>query len=290
MINYKVQIIAPSSGVKDGNAMAHQFADLLTAQGFKVKPPKDLFGDNKHYYANTVEKRLEQLRSALLDPEVDIIWSFRGGYGSAEIAVQCLDIKPSHNKILMGASDITFLHGLFNYIYKMPSIHCPVGTSLLGKQAKHMDDIIDVLSGKEIKIQLSAMTLAAKDFSCKSSVTGGNLTLVTTMIGTKIHPETRGKILLLEDVGEKGYRVMRMLNHLKQAGLFEKVDAIVLGDFTNSDEHLDFTFEDFCAYNNHIPIFRCEGVGHGDTNIPVVLGYDAEIKNGWLNISSPYGK
>ena len=289
-MNYTVQIIAPSSGVKDADKIAFQFAELLTSQGFKVKPPKDLFGDNKHFYANTVEKRLEQLRSALLDPEVDIIWPFRGGYGSSEIAVQCLGTRPSHNKILMGSSDITFLHGLFNYIYKMPSVHSPVGTTLLDKQAKHMSDIVALLSGRETKIPITAMTSAAKGFSCKSVLTGGNLTVVTTMIGTPMHPQTQGNILLLEDVGEKGYSVARMLNHLKQARLLEKVEAIVLADFTNSDEHLDFAFEDFCSYNNHIPIFRCVGIGHGETNIPITLGFSAVIEDGWLRASSPFGK
>lgn len=288
-MSYKVQIIAPSSGVKDADRLAQELANLFAAKGFKVKPPIRLFAKNMHYYANTQEERLEQMRSALLDPEVDIIWPFRGGYGASEIAIQSMGIKPSHNKILMGSSDITVLHGLFNNFYKMPSIHSSVGISLLGPLVKHLDKIVAILNGKDTEIALEPITQGAQGFNLKSVITGGNLAVLTTMIGTKLHPETKGKILLLEDVSEKGYSIRRMLNHCAQAGLLDDVGAIVFGDFTKSDEHLDFAFEDFCARNSHIPMFKTQGIGHGDTNIPVVLGYDAEIKNGWLHVYSPFG-
>lgn len=289
-MSYRVQIIAPSSGVQDANQLAQELANLFVTKGLGVKPALDLFAQNTHYYANTMEKRLEALSSALLDPEVDIIWAFRGGYGASEIAIRCMDIKPSHKKILIGYSDITVLHELFHRHYEMPSIHGPCGTSLLRNQAKHMDDIMVLLNGNDTKIALKPMTKAAEGCDLKSSVVGGNLAVLTTMIGTKLNPYTKDKILLLEDVGEKGYSVRRMLNHCDQAGVLDYVGAIVFGDFTKSDEHLDFAFEDFCARNSHTPMFKIEGVGHGDTNIPVVLGYNAEIKCNSLIISSPFGK
>jgi muramoyltetrapeptide carboxypeptidase len=287
-MKYRVQIIAPSSGVNDADRLAMEFANLLMKYDFQVKPPLGLFAENMHYYANATKKRLEQLQSALLDPEIDIIWTFRGGYGASELAIQCIDLKPSHPKILIGYSDITVLHCLFNEVYKMPSIHGPVATSLLGDQAKHIDDIVTILNGKESRFQLEPMTQKVKDFEFQGPIAGGNLSVIVTTIGTKLHLDTKGKILVIEDVGEKGYSVRRMLNHCSQARLFDDVGAIIFGDFTKSDEHLNFAFEDFCARNSHIPMFKAHGIGHGETNIPLVFGYDAAIKRGELTARSPF--
>jgi len=288
-MTYRVQLIAPSSGIADAENGLEQSVALLTKHNFIVKKPKSDICINLHFYANTVEKRLEDLRAALLDPDVDIIWMFRGGYGASEVAIECLEIKPSHPKILIGFSDGTVLHTLFNEHYKMPSIHGSGCSSLLGKQAKHIDDIMAILNGSDTEVALHPLTKAAHGFKLTSTITGGNLTVLATLIGTKLHPVTKNKILLLEDVSERGYSVRRDLNHLSQAALLDEVSALVLGDFTESDEHLDFAIEDFCSRNEHIPIFRVSGIGHGDTNTPIVFGSRATINEGLLKASSPFG-
>ncbi len=275
----KVQIIAPSSGVTDADILAKNFAALLEQNNFKVKTPAKNICTGFHFYSNPLEKRFEDFEEALLDPEVDILWSLRGGYGASEVAIKCLDIKPSHPKIFIGFSDGTVLHRLFNDHYGMPSIHGSGGSSLMGNQSKHMGDIVDILNGNDVVIDLEPMTIATHNCALSGKVTGGNLTLLMSMTGTKLAPITKDRILLLEDVGEKGYQVRRALNHLNQAGLLDNVKAIVLGDFTNSDEHLDFALEDFCTRNEGIPIFRAKGVGHGDTNIPLPFGTMASIKD-----------
>ena len=111
----------------------------------------------------------------------------------------------------------------------------------------------------------------------KGHLTGGNLTVFTHAIGTLLDPVIENKILLLEDVSEPGYKIRRCLTQLEQAGKIAKATAIILGDFIEGDENVDWAINDFIARNPLIPIFRAENVGHGQDNIPIVFGKDATI-------------
>jgi muramoyltetrapeptide carboxypeptidase len=283
----RVQIIAPSSGHKNAEELLRQGIDLLKEWGFSVQSTDNLFAAEYIFCANSSTLRLRSLREAILSPEVDIIWCFSGGYGAGEIASKCTDIRPSHNKILIGYSDITVLHGLFNWHYHIPSIHASGLRSLLEKHKHHMQDILDILHGKKMILKLDALTPSARSISIDSTLTGGNLTMLTTMIGTKLHPDARGKILVLEDIDEKGYRVSRSLNHLREAGIIQEVSAIIFGSFTNSDEHLEYALQRFCDEHQNIPIFHTAYIGHGAQNTPLVFGSKAEIKDCVLTICSP---
>ncbi|MES2214647.1 MAG: LD-carboxypeptidase [Pseudomonadota bacterium] len=289
-IKNKVQIIAPSSGCENAEEMIKLAAEMLEEAGFVVKPAMGIWAPGFAYYANSLDFRLASLREAILDPEVDIIWCFRGGYGAGEIASKCLDIKPSHSKILIGYSDITMLHGLFNWHYHMPSLHASVLTSLLPGKAQHhhLEDIINVLAGQKTTLSLSPLTPASYNVSIDSTLAGGNLTVLTTMIGTKLHPKVNGKILILEDVGEKGYKISRYLNHLSEAGMVDEAAAIILCDFTNAGDNLDYAIKNFCSLHQNIPIFRAEGVGHGSQNVPLVFGGVATIEDQNLRIDSTF--
>ena len=115
---------------------------LYNDNGFNCIYDESIFLKSKlGYFAAPREKRLEQLKNAILDPEVKIIAAFRGGYGSTEIVFDCLDIEPTTPKTLIGFSDITALHFLFNQKYKLPTIHGAMGID----HARMIEEIINVL-------------------------------------------------------------------------------------------------------------------------------------------------
>jgi muramoyltetrapeptide carboxypeptidase len=105
---------------------------------------------------------------------------------------------------------------------------------------------------------------------------GGNLSVVTRLLGTPFMPALDGAILLLEDQGERPYRLDRMWTHLQLAGVFERVRAIVLGSFTGCEER-DAPYSSAevlreLALATGLPCAAGFPIGHGEVNEPVPLG------------------
>ncbi len=279
----RVRIIAPAGMYpKDSWKRLEKMKEFLASNGFEVSVQEDIFSDPElPFYANTKEIRLKGLMRAIQSDNVDIIWAFRGGYGCGEIAEDCMDIRPVGTKILIGFSDLTVLHVLFNQHYGIPSIH---GMAILDRNPEAIDDIIGLINGEEQKLSLVPMNNSARNSAkIEAPLTGGNLTMVTTLIGTKLHPMTKGKILVLEDIAEQGYKIARMLNHLEKSGLTQGLAACILGDVTGGDEHVDFAIEQFAQNHPALSVFRADGIGHGSVNHPLVFGNKSIIENGILS-------
>ncbi len=292
----KLAIIAPASGCKDAQGRMDNAASFERLQstvsffeknGFQCTYDDQIFsGDTLEYFASPKVERLRQLKNALEDPNVKIISAFRGGYGCSEIVFDCLDIVPSGPKILIGFSDITVLHFLFNQYYKFPSVH----GAMYVQQKGMLEKVVSVLAGNDIDIDLKPLNKAAKiSSSITGEMLGGNLTLLCNMIGTKLHPVTKDKILFMEDVSEKGYQVHRHLMHIHNARLFEKVQGIIFGDFINSDEHIEPTIKTFIdEYLANVPTYKTTGIGHGEKNHPITIGGVGKIVNKHLTVHSPF--
>lgn len=285
-----IAIIAPASGCPEAFIKLQEIKKKLEIQGFYNLLIDDRIFSNEtlKFFSAKKEIRQEIFINALLDPKVKIIWAFRGGYGCDEFIFDCLDIKPVCPKILIGYSDLTSVHLLFNQQYNMKSLHGPVLTSLLPPHYQELNSIIEVLSGKEACIALKPLNKIITP-KIDGVTIGGNLTILTTMIGTKLHPQTNDKILIVEDVHENGYRILRDLMHLKHAGIFQKLRAIIFGDFTLSDENMESAILYFCE--NHIaaiPAYQASGIGHGKVNHAIVMNQEAIIEDNYLKVASPF--
>lgn len=292
-----IAILAPASKCNNvflnkadiSEEMLKKAQDLLSQHNLNYKIAKNIFSANElPYFAASKEIRFNTFKEALLDPFVKIIWAFRGGYGCTEFMLDCLSIKPNGNKILIGFSDITALHVLFNQYYNMPSIHASVLTSLLTLKKPGIIKIIELLDEGVSKLKLKSIN-GENNRELSGVLMGGNLTVFCNLIGTSLHPHTKGKILIFEDINEKGYHVHRHLIHLKNAGLFDVVKAIIFGDFTNSDEYVSSSIEHFCKHHiPQIPTYKTNQIGHGKYNYPIILGNIATIKELSLKSCSPF--
>lgn len=289
-MKHHIRIIAPSSSLPaypESEAKLTEIITFLESNEFEVSVSEGIFANPPlPFNANTREIRFEHLQKALKDPGIDIIWAFRGGNGAAEIAVPAIEITPVGSKILIGFSDITTLHLLFNQHYNLPSIHGPVLTSLLDKHPHRIETIKDILARNKQSVKLMPKNDAATvSPPIKGEITGGNLTVYTHSTGTVLDPNTHGKILLIEDTGEAGYKLRRGLTHLEQSGKITNLAACILGDFTGGDDKIEWALNDFIIRNPSLPIFRLEGAGHGDENIPLVFGVEATIISSILEYS-----
>ena len=126
--------------------------------------------------------------------------------------------------------------------------------------------------------------LGVQKWGLQAPVLGGNLVVLESAIGTVAQPNLKGKILVLEEIGERGYRIDRMLEHLKQAGVLKGCKAIVFGDFLGGSEKdgqnfVDFALERF-AKDSEIPCFSGLEIGHGEKQRIVAFGPLAKLSGG----------
>lgn len=275
-----VEIIAPASRCTD-KALADLKA-LLTSWQLNCIVDENIFGKDI-LCANTDEMRFHLLKNALLRPETKAVICARGGYGSMRLIPELVKVKqPSNAKLFVGMSDITALHLFLQQQWQWPVLHAALSQDKF--TAESIAAVKSVLFGETKKIAFQGIPLnasAEKNHEIDAIITGGNLCILQTSIGTDWQIDAKDKIIFIEEVGERGYRVDRMLQQLRQANLLKKVKAIILGDFTKSEEAngtslVKPVLERFAKECN-IPVVQITGVGHGATNFPLALGVKANL-------------
>src|SRR5271167_3825127 len=175
--------------------------------------------------------RASELQEYFADPEVKAIFSARGGYGCGRL-LPLLDFKAIARtpKIFVGFSDATFLLNALLDLAGMISFHGPMvamdfARGLSPRASEHLQGL---LGGKLDGFELEARETMHKG-SAEGEVIGGCLSVIVAMLATPFAPRFDGRILFLEDTGEKAYRIDRMLVQLRQAGVFDRVAGVVFG-------------------------------------------------------------
>ncbi len=239
--------------------------------------------ETHHYLAGTDASRQVELQAALDDELVKAVFAARGGYGSMKLLPSLRLSSPKH---LVGFSDFTSLHCAAQQ-QGWRSLHAPVLTQLGKQPPEVIERLFALLEGLPVAPLIGGRTVRAG--IAEGPLLGGNLSVFTRLIGTRWLPDLRGSVLLIEDVGEKPYRLDRMWMHLQLAGLFEGVKGIVFGEFTGCDEKDYSAAEvlDELALTLGIPCAAGFRIGHGEVNQPVMLGapvrLDADAKTLWFS-------
>ena len=296
-----IQIIAPASFSSLENVI--KGAEKLVLWGYRVKFSNDLLSPDL-FLANSDDYRFKDLRSALNDEDVKAIWCLRGGYGSIRLLPYLKNLKqPKNKKLIIGLSDITSLQIGVQKFWNWSSLH----TSLIDRIAqdrldpKNIDEIKGALDGtlKQIKFEkLKPLNSEAeKKQTVKGTVIGGNLMVAVSTLGTEFQVESRGKILFFEELSERGYRIDRCLQQLKQAGVFKHAKAVVFGDFTSCDEPDGKSIANEVISNFskdlNIPVLSGIENGHGERQRPLFFNTESILncgKNATLIVKSPYLK
>ena len=284
-----IDVVAPGYGGKpeDIAAVAHYLKKL----GFTARIPEDIFSSNL-LHSHDDAYRISHLLKALKAKDSAAVWCFKGGYGTAKLIPALSKITPpARFKPLIGFSDITALHLFMNQQWKWPTLHGPVLWQLIhGKVGDTSAEKLKALLLGEAKVDfaLTPINKAARDFSGTGKITGGNLALLQTSIGSVWQAKARGKFLLIEEVDEQAYRIDRMLLHLAQAKILDGVKAVLFGDFTfaNASEEerkIQAVLEIFAA-ESKLPVFRLPGIGHAAQNDPIPFGTKATIAKNRLRV------
>jgi muramoyltetrapeptide carboxypeptidase len=239
------------------------------------------------YLAGNDGRRSDELAAALGDPGVRAVVAARGGYGSMRLLPRVWPVNGGGPaslpaKMLVGFSDITALHAALQATGHV-SVHGPVVTQLATQPPGIVERLFAMLEDATAPPPPVAGTPMVGGV-VEGPLLGGNLSLVTRLLGTPWLPDLYGAILLLEDVGERPYRVDRMWTHLRLAGVFERVRGLALGDFTDcEDPDRDFTVRDVLydlARETGLPCVGFLPIGHDAINTPVPLGTLVRLDGG----------
>jgi muramoyltetrapeptide carboxypeptidase len=265
-----VQLVAPASSFD-----RESFDRGLSVLSTRYTPRfNDVIFESARYLAGSDEHRLADLLGAYRARDARAIFSARGGYGVMRI-LPSIRIDELPHKILVGFSDITALH-LAQQAAGRITIHGPVLTQLGRQPPDVVQRLWDLLERPEPAAPLTGSRCYVEGVA-EGPLIGGNLSVLTRLLGTPYFPDVEGAILLLEDVGERPYRLDRMWTHLRLAGVLERIRGIVLGSFTSCDEKSDATYtpDDILrhlARESRLPCAAGFPIGHGEINHPVPLG------------------
>ena len=239
---------------------------ILEDRGLSVTCDPGVF-ETWRYLAGPDPRRLAELTDALTRPGVRAVWPARGGYGTLRLldAVPWEAVASAERRWLVGFSDVTALHGAWLAAGLGGAVHGPNVTTLGRVGGTDREQLFGLLTGSLPPPGQGVERLRTLvPGTAEGPLVGGNLSLVSRLPGTRFLPPTEGAVLFLEDVGERPYRVDRMLAHLRLAGVLEAVAAVVLGDFVDCEE----------AAGDYAVTEVLEDV-LGGLEVPVLAGYPA---------------
>ncbi len=271
--------------------------ELILSWGLHSRHPKNIFNKNS-LFSQDDETRFQFLKMALSNTESDYVWCVRGGFGSIRLIPSLLKMrKPVKEKLFIGLSDITSLHLFLNQVWNWPTLHGPMLDRLGSKPPplKFQKELRDLVTGHKNEIAFSNLkplnAAARKAGRIKGQVCGGNLITLQSSIGTKIEWQTKNKILFIEEIGERGYRVDRVFEHFKQLGMWSQPKALIFGDFTggsepNGKDYVPRVLKEF-SESQKFPIFKGIQSGHGVIQRPVPFNTDSVLEKNTLICSWP---
>ncbi|MBN2167338.1 MAG: LD-carboxypeptidase [Marinilabiliaceae bacterium] len=272
----QIGLVAPAG--KTTSEVVKAAISLLSAKGFKVVIGNHIL-DSHYQMAGTDSDRLSDLQSFLNRDDIDAIFCLRGGYGSIRIIEQ-LNFSSFINKPkwIVGFSDITNLHSILQNVYSIASMHALMPVNYKpGKKMPDFEMLIDLLTGKSQSISVSPHPFN-KTGSAEGQLIGGNLSILHSLRGTPMDIKADGKILFIEDVGEYLYKIDRMIHTFKLGGTFEKISALIVGQFTNMlDNDMPFGQTVYEIIKHSIkdysfPVLYNYPAGHSSPNYPLVFG------------------
>ena len=212
--------------------------ETLQNWGYNLSFGSTTHSESQNYFSGADEERLCDLQQMLDDKNIKAILCARGGYGLSRI-IDRISFKKfrKHPKWIIGFSDVTILHSHIFSNYKIATLHAPMAAAFNedGFSQPYVQSLKTALEGAPANYETEVHHLN-KEGKAKGILVGGNLCLLTHLIGTTSDINTKNKILFLEDVGEYLYNIDRLLIQLKRSGKFKKLAGLIIGGFTDSKD------------------------------------------------------
>lgn len=285
----RIIIVSPSS--KIDKTFLTGAEKRLRSWGLEVIIAKHA-GHSHGTYAGSIQERLEDIQKAMNDEKAKAILCSRGGYGAVHL-INKLDFTNfrRHPKWLIGFSDITALHNVFQQ-NGFASLHALMARHLTIEPQNDfsVQALQDILLGRFSPGEAKAVTLSQTGFgyNCKGHrlnhkgtasgiLRGGNMSVFYGLKGTQYDIPAEGSILFIEDVGERPHAIERMMYNLKLSGVLGKLSGLIIGQFTEYEENLSLGKELYDALSDLVkeydyPVCFNFPVGHVTMNAPLING------------------
>ena len=280
-----IGVVAPGATVEE--AAVRTGTRVLEQAGYRVRVGASV-AKQAGYLAGSDADRLADLVGMFTDRDVRAVVAARGGYGSGRL-LPLFDpaIARQYPKIFVGYSDLTFLLTQLVQRAALVAFHGPMiadlDTNVDGAAA-----LLRLLSGDRSGWNMAAGAIVQPG-TAEGVIVGGCLSIVVAALGTPYALDTAGRLLFLEDVNEKPYRIDRMLTQLRQAGKLDDVAGVIFGEMAGCvgepDERVtvvDVICDAFTSARYPVVVGLAAGHGRGATTLP--LGIRARLAGERLSL------
>jgi len=259
--------------------------ETLEKWGLEVILGENLFG--KHYqFAGTDEQRLSDFQNALEDDSIKAVLCARGGYGTVRFIDEIDFSKFIQNpKWIIGYSDITVLHSHIHSNFDTETIHGTMPINFPGNTSEALSTLQAALLGGNSKFEIQNSKLNRQG-EANGLLTGGNLSILHNLIGTKSDIDTAEKILFIEDLDEYLYHIDRMMVAMKRSGKLAQLAGLIVGGMTKMNDNEtpfgktteEIIWEHVQEYD--YPVCFNFPTGHIDDNRALILGRKTNLSVG----------
>jgi len=278
-----IGIIAPARKISEMELA--RFMSWAEDSGYNVRKGKNLSGQYNQF-SGSDKQRLDDLEDMIKDHEVKAIIAARGGYGCGRLLEDLnINLLTEHPKWIAGFSDVTALLMAFNKIADVETLHTWMPYSLY---------TFDDFDRESINSLNEVLTTGRKQYVIKpetgstlgmvrGTLTGGNLSVISSLAGTPYEPDYEGNILLLEDVDEYLYHVDRMILNLEMRGVFNRIAGLMIGAFSQmQDNETPFGKQAYeiiaeRAYKYNVPVLFGVPSGHENSNHTLIFGRNVTL-------------
>ncbi|MEX0994579.1 MAG: LD-carboxypeptidase [Balneolaceae bacterium] len=288
-----IGLIAPAGIIYEEKELA-RMRNILESMDLQVviaRHVRSRYG----YLSGTDEQRAADLNHFFKNPDIDGIMTVRGGWGSNRILPHIdFDAIGKHPKFFCGFSDITSLHLSIFSKTGLITFHGPNGNSnWTDFTKKHFKQMAFGKSLKTLKNPESEMeaSVVIQPGVATGQLFGGNLTVLTSLIGSGYLPDWKGALLFVEDIGEDVYRIDRMMSQLQLNGILDKINGFIFGRCRDCKESpgysltLEQVLRDYLLQAGK-PAFYGSMISHGPDIFTIPVGVRAKIdaENGSIEI------
>ena len=278
-----ISLIAPARKV---SLEEMSFAlDYIRSRGHNPVYDERLF-DSCHQFAGDDERRAALAQEYLDRDDIDVILCARGGYGTVRIIDRLnFDKFIQKPKWIAGYSDVTVLHAKLQSL-GCESLHSTMPINFASNTKESLDSLFDAIEGRRITYEVPSSDMNISG-TAEAQLVGGNISVLYSLLGSDIFPDTDGKILFLEDLDEYLYHIDRMMTALQRAGKLDNIKGLIVGGLTKMhDNNIPFgmSAEEIIlekVRGKNIPVCFNFPAGHIDDNRSLVLGRTSrlEVKN-----------
>ena len=281
----KIGIVAPARSITFEEV--HPCMRMLQKWGFEAVLGTHIF-KKYNQFAGQDEYRLADLQQMLDDPLVKAIMCARGGYGTVRI-IDRLDFTGflKHPKWIIGYSDITVLHSHIERHCGTETIHAVMPFNVKTEDCfnETCESLKNVLSGQKIRYTLPVTPLS-RPGSAEGILTGGNLSILVSLMGSATEVDTTNKILFIEDVDEYLYHIDRLMMNLKRGGKLKNLKGLIVGGMSEMKDNTvpfgksaqEIIAEAVKEYD--YPVCYDFPAGHGEENLAMILGRKINLRIG----------